>query len=581
EAVRLFVERARAARPGFALTHENSPAVVKICSWLEGLPLAIELAAPLVRALPPQALLTRLGTRLALLTRGSHDLPPRQQTMRGAIAWSYDSLEAEEMLLFRRLGVFAGGATLEAVEAIIGDRGSGIGDRELDLEDDAGIGQAEAIDEFRSPIPDPRPPTPLDLMVSLVYKSLLRQEEGGSEPRFWMLETLREYALERLEESGEGEEVRRGHAHVFLELAERAEPELLGADQGEWFERLEREHDNLRAALGWGLDGGEVETTARIAGALRRFWYLHGHISEGRRWLAQVVAKGDGLPRELRAKVLHGEGTLAWSQGDYEAARPLFEESLAIWRELGDKHGVANMLNNLGIVALPLGNYAEAYALHEESLGIYRELGDKWSIALALANLGLVALNRGNFGEAGNLLRESLEIRRGLGDQQSTAQSLNNLGTVLRCQGEYEAAYNLHEESLGIFRELGDSWSVAISLANLGLVKLKMGDYDEAEDLLEEALGLFREQDVKQGIATCLEGLAGVARQLGKSERAVALFSAATTLREAIGIPAPSYDRAGNEAGLVAVRAALTRAAFDRAWSDGRSLSLERVLNYA
>jgi predicted ATPase/Tfp pilus assembly protein PilF/DNA-binding XRE family transcriptional regulator len=570
EAVRLFVDRARAARPDFALTPENSPSVVKICSWLEGLPLAIELAAPLLRVLPPQALLARLGSRLALLTRGSQNLPPRQQTMRGAIAWSYDSLDPDEMLLFRRLAVFAGGCTLEAAEGVAFGQGyerqrrSGaktVGGMSVSggrSESDAGFGS--------------RPPDMvlLDWVSSLADKSLLRQDESGGEVRFWMLETLREYALERLDESGEGDDVRGWHAGIFLELAERAEPELLGSDQGAWFERLEREHDNLRAALSWCLGRGDLlETAARLAGALRRFWYLHGHMSEGRKWLEAVLAKGADLPADLRAKVLHGVGTLAWSQGDYQSARSLFEESLGIWRGLGDKHGVANMLNNLGIVALPLGDYAGAYAMHEESLAIYRELDDKWSIALSLANLGLVALNRGDYEEAGSLLRESLELRRGLGDKQSIAQSLNNLGTILRCQGEYEAAYALHEEGLGIFRELGDRWSLALSLSNQGLVKLNMQDYDQARDLLEESLEMFREQGVKQGIATCLEGLAGVAGESGRKEEAVRLFSAAAALREAIGVPTPPYDRAANQARLAAARKGLSKEAFSRAWEEG------------
>jgi tetratricopeptide (TPR) repeat protein len=493
----------------------------------------------------------RHGSPLRLLTGGPESVSSRQQTLSNAIAWSYDLLGDDEKVLFRRLGVFAGGCTLEAAEQVCGVWNG---------------------DEQHSP-------HLIDLLESLVDRSLVRQEGLGGEPRFWMLETIREYALDRLEESEEGTEVRARHAEYFCEMTQAAEPGLQSEGQSAWLARLEREHDNIRAALRFSLESGRIETAARTGASLRRFWYLHGHMSEGRKWLDEVLRAG-GLPRELRARVLHALGTLAWSLGDYDRAQEVFEEGLEIFRALDDRRGVANMLHNMGVVALPQGRDAAAHALHEESLEIFRSLGDRWSIALSLANLGLVALNGGEYGRAHSLLEESLAIRRELGEQQSVAQSLNNLGIVVRCEGDYRGAYSLHEEGLAIFRALGDEWSICQSLNNLGLAALGQGEYEVAASHFEGALRLAQKLGARQVVPTALEGLAGVTAQEGRGEAGV-LFGAAEALRETIGAPLPSSERADYERSLAVARGALGEEELVRSWARGRVMSQAEAVRLA
>lgn len=562
EAVRLFVERARAARPTFALTEQNGPIVAEICARLDGLPLAIELAASRIKVLTPQAMLGRMGSRLKLLSGGPRTLSSRGQTLHDAIAWSYDLLEAAEKSLFRRLAVFVGGWSLEAAEQVcrIGSADGGV--------------RNEPYAETVSTIPH----SIIDALESLADHSLVRREDGSDESRFRMLETIREYALERLLESGEAVEVRGRYVAFYRDMVEEAEPQIQGAEQGTWLDRLEVEHGNIRAALELSLGSGDVETAARISSALRRFWYLHGHMSEGRRWLEQVLAAGE-LPPGLHARVLHGLGTLTWSQGEYEAARTHFRASLEISRELDDKHGVANMLHNLAVAALPLGEYDEAQALHEESMQLFRELGDRWSIALSLANLGLVALNRGEYERAHDLLEESLALRRDLGEKQSVAQSLNNLGIVVRCRGDYARAYSLHAEGLAIFTELGDGWSIALSHAHLGLAALGQGDNSTASGHFIRGVRIGDELGARQVIAPCLEGLAGVSARTGKGDAAL-LFGAAEAIRESTGAPIAPADRPDYERNLAAARDSASPETFERAWGEGRRLTLQQVVAY-
>ena len=358
EAVRLFIERAQAAKEDFAVTNENAPAVAEICVRLDGLPLAIELAAARVRLLPPRALLQRLSSRLKLLTGGGRNLPARQQTLRGAIDWSYSLLNPAEQTLFARLAVFVGGRTVDAVEAIC----NAAGDLPID---------------------------PLDGVGSLLDKSLLRQEEGpDGEARLVMLETIHEYARERLDVSGEGAALRRQHLAYFLALAEQAEPELRGAAQVAWLHRLETEHENLRAALQWALGTGEAELAVRLASALAWFWEQRSYLSEGRQWLATALALPHAVAPAVRAKALVGAGLLAFRQGDYAHATSLSEASLARYRELGDQQGMAGALANLGTVATEHRDYARARALLEESLELSRTLEDDEGIARALNHLG-------------------------------------------------------------------------------------------------------------------------------------------------------------------------------------------------
>jgi predicted ATPase len=537
-AVRLFVERARAVQPGFALTPGNAALVAEICRRLDGLPLALELAAAQVQRLDLPTLLARLDARLGLLTGGPWDHSPRQQTLRGAIAWSDDLLSAAERRLFYRLGVFHGGFTPDAAAAVAGDA----------------------------------PPGTLE---GLADQSLLQRVAGaGATPRFALLETIRAYALERLTARGESAAARDRHAAYFLALAERAAPELARADQGHWLARLDEEHDNLRAALRHLLDRGDRAGAARMGGALGRFWYLRATFSEGRRWLAAALAGSPTLPDAVRATALHWAGVLAWSQGDYDEARARLDQSLALRRAGDDGPGVAAVLTSLGAVALTQGDYAGAGTLFAESLALNRAAGDQPGVALALANLGLVRLDQGHYAEAATLLQESLALRRALGDSQSIAQCLNNLGVVRRCQGAYAAARALHTESLALFRALGDPWSEALGLANLGVVRLEEGASAEAARLLRGSLALFQPQKVKPGIATCLDGLAWVAAEQGQAARALRLAAAATGLRAAIRCPRTPSDEAAHQRHLAAALRRLPPAAQAAAQAAGRALSL-------
>jgi predicted ATPase len=414
EAIAFFVERAQAFKPDFRLTEENAPVVAEICVRLDGLPLGIQLAAARLKLISPRAILERLRRRLRLLKGGPQDAPARQKTLRDAIGWSYELL-GEERLLFGRLSVFAGGCTLEAAEAVCDPR-------------------EELTEEV------------LDLLGSLMDKSLLnRAESEDGEGRFWMLETVKEYALERLEAAGEEREARHGHAVYYLALAKEARPELTGPRQTEWYNRLEAEHDNLQAALSWSLERGDAQAALQMNAELWWFWYKRGYLSEGRRWLEEALGKS-ASPAPARAEALNGAGVLARNQSDYDQAQAWLEESLALWRELGDKRGAADVLINLGTVALDKGDYPQAAAFFDDSMPLRRELGDSWGLALALNNLGVTARAQNNLTEAVALYEECLELFRTLGDKASTAMALNNLGEVAEDQDEYERAAASYQE---------------------------------------------------------------------------------------------------------------------------------------
>ena len=550
EAVALFIERAVAVRAAFAITNENARAIAEICHRLDGLPLAIELAAARVRVLPPQRMLAELNHRLSFLMGGARDLPARQKTLRGAIDWSYDLLTGDEQKLFRRLAVFVGGCALEAIETV------------CNIENDLIV---------------------LETVESLVGKSLVQQTEAHGEPRFAMLETIREYAGERLLAAGESGRVRERHRDYFLALAEEAVPKLVGAEQTEWLQHLEEEHENLRSALEWSLVEAGSGRGLQLCGALQRFWVTRGHLSEGREWCARILGKAGGEERTPeRAKALNAGGVLAYLQTDYPPARALYEESLAIRRQLGDRRGMAASLGNLGQVTSEQGDFTSARALHEESLAIWRELWDQSGIAVSLNNLGNVALDQGDYPAARSLHEESLAIRRGLGDQSGIAASLNNLGNVAHDQGEYAAARALYEQSLAIVRELGDRWRIARSQSDLAIVAHDQGDYRVAGALHQESLVIRRELGDRLGIAISLEGLAAVAAALGNLLRAGRLWGAAERLRTEVGSPLwprgrPEYDRH-----VAAARAAVgDDAAFDRAWQEGYALTLEQAIELA
>jgi predicted ATPase/class 3 adenylate cyclase len=526
-AVALFIARAQALKPDFTLDASNAAAVAEICVRLDGLPLAIELAAARIKIMTPQAIAARLTARLKLLTGGVRDLPVRQQALRSTIDWSYELLAGGEQRLFRRVAVLMGGRTLEAIEAVCNPAG--------DLEMDT-----------------------LDAVSSLVDKSLLFERESpDGEVRFWMLETIQEYAAEALEKSGEAEVLRRRHAAFFLELAERAEPELTGARQAAWLEQLEREHGNFRAALAWAGLQSESITALRIAGALMRFWEVRGYLSEGRHWAEAALAiptaagtrasggaapsDGAGTPEAARANALSAAGRLISLQGDYRRAAVLWEESLALAAQMGDKRGMTRAYLNLGIIREELGDDAGATEMYEHSLNLAREIDDSRGIAMALANLG---------------------VRK------------------QHC-GDYDGARPMHQESLAILRGLNDRRAIAVELGNLAEVALAQGHLEEAQALYLESLQLLHELGDKVYTAYFLAGLAAVACGRGNAERAGRLFGATEALREAIGAPLPPSERQVYDLQQRTARAHLDQAVFLPAWTAGREMGLEEALDYA
>lgn len=521
EAVRLFVERAGAAHLGFALTEENAPAIAEICRRVDGLPLAIELAAARVRLLPPQALLARLDNRLGFLTGGARDLPARQRTLRNAIAWSYDLLRGDEQILFARLGVCAGGFDLQAADAVRSPGGDAVAGAD------------------REGVPDI-----VDALGALVDQSLVRQEERHGEPRFRMLETIREYALERLRETSDWREAHDRHAAYYLALAEAAEPALKGPMQLAWLERLETEHDNLRAALARFLEGDRIEEAVRLAWGLWLFWWFHGHVAEGGRWMEQILARSASLPPYPRARAWSGAGVLAFARGDYARAETLLDQSLPLFREVGDKPGIAGALVIPGQLATFRGEYARAKELLGESLALYRELGDDWDVA----------------------------------------QLLNFLGYIPLVQGDDERAARLFEEGLTVSRRVGDRLPIRVSLYNLALARQALGDVAAATGLLEEGVSLSAEVGDDASVAYCLEGLAGLAALQSHQERAASLFGAAEALLEAVGgvaVYAYAPDRSHHGQTVAAVRARMDQAAFEEAWARGRAMGRGRAVEYA
>ena len=552
EAVQLFTDRALLACPDFEVTDQNAATLASICYRLDGIPLAIELAAARSRSLSVEEINGKLDQRFRLLTGGSRTALPRQQTLRSLIDWSYDLLHEPEKQLLQRLSIFAGGWTLAAAEQVcVGDS---VGDREV-----------------------------LDLQTSLCDKSLVLVEQNDGHYRYRLLETVRQYARERLLESGGGGAVRNRHLDYFLALAEEAEPKLTGADQQMWLGRLETEHDNLRSALAWSsATGGDAARGLRLSAALSWFWQLRGYLGEARGWFsALLAAASSGLPAAERANALNAAGAMAHQQGDYPAARALHEEGLTLRRTLGDQRGIASSLNNLGNIAFFEGDFPSAWAFHHESLKMRQELGDRHGVAISLNNLGAVTHEQGDFASARKLYEESLAEQRELGDRQSIAASLNNLGNVAREQGDFASAQRLYEESLADHRELGDRQGIAESLNNLGCVARERGDLPAARALHEESLAIRRELGDRRGIAESLEGFADVAFASARPCRAARIWGAAEQLRNVIGAPLQRSECAPYERQVSAARVALgDDAAFDKAWREGRAVTLEQILEY-
>jgi predicted ATPase/class 3 adenylate cyclase/Tfp pilus assembly protein PilF len=551
EAVRLFIERAKSAKVDFEVTDESAPAVAEICVRLDGLPLAIELAAARIKMLPPRAMLHRLGSRLKLLTGGARDLPERQRTLRATIEWSHALLDEGEQLLFRKLGVFSGGRTLEAIEAIC--------DAEGDL----------SVDTFEG-------------VSSLVDKSLLRQEEGpGGEPRFVMLETVHEFAREKLGESAEAEEIKRVHAQYFLTLAEEAYTELKGPDQLEWLERLEAEHDNMRAALSWASERKEAEVALRLGGALWRFWSVRGYYSEGRRWLQEALSMdGRGSPGS-RAMALAGAGSLASVQGDYDRAKEACEEGLELLAHEEASEAKLKLLETLGWVASEREDYRRAKELYEESLVLSRDMGDTWWIAESLLGLAFVSHNRGDYERATELYEESMSLFRAQGDKEFLATCLGSLAMVVYSQGDLGRAAQLTEEAATLFKDLGDRGGVSIALYNLGWIALLQDDLGRAADLYRESLSLAWDTGMNQNIPHDFEGLACLAGGKGDAERAARLWGAAQILHETKGIPRDPDFLAEADVRISAVRLGMGEEVWEEAWRKGRAMTLEEAVSYA
>jgi predicted ATPase/DNA-binding XRE family transcriptional regulator len=572
-AVTLLVQRGRDVQPEFALTAANAAAVVELCRRLDGLPLAIELAAAWLKLLSPAALLIRFdGTTrgaaqvppadvpqglpppapLQLLTGGAQDLPARLRTMRDAVAWSHDLLGPAEQRLFRRLAVFTGGFTLAAAEAVGGE----------------GLATPHSV---------------LELVAALVDKSLLRRlplsesETRDEEPRFGMLETVREFALELLTMSGEGEAAAARHAAHFLALAEAAEPALLGPEQRRWLDCLETEHDNLRAALTWSLERQEPEPALRLTGALSRFWAARGHLTEGRAWLDRAVSRQDsalGPQPSALAKALHGAGAITFRQGDFAAAEGFFREAVARRRAAGNTPGLAQSLASLGATVGRLDDPARAEAHLHESIRLFRELEDEEGVASACLRLGVVLNLQGEYERAAGVLEEAVTRYRRVGHWRGLASALTHLGNALAALGDTARAAPLHAEGLALYRELDERWGVAAPLAHLASLALLEGNHGRAEAWYEESLALRRSIGDRAGIAACLDGLAGVALARGEAARAARLLGAAAALRAAAGVAVFPADRATHEDAVAAARYALGEAAFGAAWAAGQAAPL-------
>jgi predicted ATPase len=557
-AVALFVERAREARPDFALTTENAASIVAICQRLDGLPLALELAAARLRVLSPAALLARLERRLPLLTQGARDLPERQQTLRNTIAWSYELLEESEQRLFRRLAVFGGGFTLSAVEAVC-------------VFAAASTGSASEADDGAAV---------LDQLAQLLDKSLVQGQQGlGGQPRFSMLETIDEYAQEQLAASGEAATLQQRHTEYFLRLAEQAEPHMFSPERDVWMERLEREDANLRAALAWSkADSNALQTGLRLVGALPFYWFLRGSVGEGRTWLEGMLERTDGSDRSAaRGRALLGAGWLAWAEGDYQAASLLAEESLSILREKGDKRasGYAEWL--LGLVRMGQRNSAAARPLLEESRSLFRDLGDVWGEASTLYLLGMAAYFSGEGAAARAYYQESLRLFRQVGDVFGATLLVSALEAVGLPEGDEETARSLYQQSLPLLRASKDRGRLGVILINLGDSWLhQYGDAQQGKMLYRQGLKLWQDMQAVEnglGIVRGLAGLAEVAAAQQQAERAGRLFGVADRL-----LPSNSMYREELNRRIGAARATLDAATFEAGWTVAQAMTAEQAI---
>jgi predicted ATPase/DNA-binding CsgD family transcriptional regulator len=594
-AVVLFLERARAVKPDFQVNSTNVQAIAQICVHLDGLPLAIELAAARIKLLPPRTLLGRLEHRLSVLTIGAQDVPARQQTLRNTVEWSYKLLDAQEQRLFWRLSVFVGGCTLQAIEAI-----------------SAALGNSDGAVQV------------LDKVASLIDQSLLqRTGQEEDELRLGMLETIREYGLERLTVSGEAGATRQAHAMYYLALAEEARAEQSGPQQATWWERLEREHDNLRAVVHWSLESAEDgaqrrEVLLRLGVALGEFWHVHGYYSEGRNVLESALAGSEGVSASLRAKALGAAAMLVNLQGDAERATILVEESLALSRVLGDTTGIAEALYLLGNSAWLQGDLARAGILLQESLELFKAMDDRDSVAFTLYNLADLVRYQGEYAKARVLLEESLALfraranKRGIalallvdvefrflahrdptlirplleeskalleeiGDKDGLARHSYVTGQVALSQGDTSTARSLFEESLALYRDLGDRPRTGQVLVGLAKVETYRGDLAIARAFYEESLSVAG-VGCKLDTASGLEGLANVVAAQGEIAWAARLWGAAEALRDVMGATIPPLERPEYEHATATARTVLGAEAFTAAWAEGRNTTPDQVL---
>jgi len=548
--VALFVERARAAKHDFSLTNENAAAVGTICARLDGLPLAIELAAARIKLLSPAAMLARLESRLNLLTGGARDLPTRQQTLRSTVDWSYRLLNTAEQTLFRRLSVFHGGCTLEAVEAVCDTKG------DLGLE-------------------------PLNGMESMVDKSLAQQGEASeAEARFTMLSTIREYALERLVESADEPATRRAHAAYYLVLAEEGAEDV--AAHPEWLNRFELEHDNFRVALDYLIKNGDAAWGLRLGTALFRFWETREHLTEGRDMMRRLLALEGAKERpKLRARLLFAAAVLAGEQGDFPSAQQLFEESLDTCLELNDNRGVAVALNALAVNARDRGDFAVSAILFERCAAIWKDLGDSADIARALSNLANVMKLQGEFSRAHSLYDESLEIFHKIGDSAGVAWTLNYMGDVAREEADFVAAHSFCEQSLAAFRQLNDNWGIASVVSDLAGLNSDQGENAAARLLYGESIKIFQKLGHKRGIARVLERLATSAAAQSNAEQSLRLAGAAAALRQRLGAPLTPAEQARLEKALEFARRTVGNNVGLAAWMEGWAMPVDQAIRQA
>jgi predicted ATPase/transcriptional regulator with XRE-family HTH domain len=560
-AVALFVECARSVDYGFDLSEENASAVATLCARVDGLPLAIELVAARVKLLPPAALVQRFRASegrasLQLFSAGGRDLPERHRTLRNAIGWSYDLLNRDECTLFSRLGVFAGGCTLSSVESVCNARA------------DLSISVLEGLQ-------------------SLLDKSLLKREVGVSEdiePRYMMLEMIHEYAAERLEESGEVEQVKGWFLDYYLALTIAAQPHLVGADQKRWLHVLEREHDNLRAALAWTFERDDVERGIRMACALHHFWYIRGHFDEGLRWLEAALRKAEEypVPRTLLITALNAAGWLAMGRSDYNRVIRWLNRSLALAREEGDPKSIADTLHHVAVMRVYTGQHSQARQLYEEALSLRRELGDRSGMARTLGNLAGVAMHLGDLREAYRLFRETESLFNELGDRWHRALAFSNLGHVTLRQGDYSQATAFCEESLKLDEATGRGIIFANTTNCRGDIARYQGDYEGALSLYQASLKASNKIDFHFVIGLNLLGLGCLSAQVGQPERAARFFGALEGLiKQGNGAILLPVDKPEHDRHLAAARAALDEATYNRAWAEGRAMTVDDVVEYA